>query len=269
MRKIPADYRIPDQSLYILLQHSVIWICCWWLILQILGTDPWAPINHNVFNASETPDEPVLVKEKPGTLLDRITQRTATTTKSNTPMVSNIWHLRLFTVLKPLQQNVLDHNLWSSEDMTLLFFPKNAKIQFTKGPIEYSDLMEYPMLERYYTNHNMLTPIIEMINHRHRPKFLLLAVKELPENFQPVVYDFPIIVCDVSPFKNYPEEFLCFNGGEDVKVFQVVLDVGDSRATRDEKIQALRHCCGPAIRDSKAQAKDAADLQTTFQINQV
>ncbi|OQV22881.1 hypothetical protein BV898_03313 [Hypsibius exemplaris] len=228
---------------------------------QVMSNDPFAPNNHNVFNPTNSDQDHIVVKEKPGTLLDNLMRR-AIGNKNRTSSV-NIWHLRLFTILKPNHCNPAEtSSIWSSEDLTLLFFPKNCNISFTRGPIEYSDLMNFPMLERYYSNRNMLIPIIEILNQRYHPKFLLLSMKELPEDFQPVSYGFPIVVCDISPFKNYPEEFLCMTG--ETKIFQVVLEMNDSRSARDEKIRTLQQRCG--IRNTGI-AKQNISKRNNYQIN--
>lgn len=154
--------------------------------------------------------------------------------------------------------------------MTLLFLSHSLTHNVTKGPLEYSDLMEYPMLDRYYANHNMLTPTIEMLAHRHKPKFLLLAVRDLPQNLQPIVYSFPIIVCDISPFKTYPEEFLCLSG-DNVRVWQMVLQAGDPRSVRDDKIRALHKQCTVDLIDHSSFRQDGvrASQQNVTQINKI
>ena len=163
-----------------------------------------------------------------------------------------IWHMRLFTVIKPVDpprgpESSSWRYLWGSEDLAILCLTATTGLNIVKQSLEYSELMDYPMLDRYYSNQNMLTPIIEVLAIRHRPAlFLMLAVKEMPARFDPVSYDFPIIVCDISPFKSYPDEYLCISG-DNMFVQQVLLLRNDTRQVRDDKLELLATHCGRLV----------------------
>ncbi|GAV07446.1 hypothetical protein RvY_17279 [Ramazzottius varieornatus] len=137
--------------------------------------------SHKAFTAGATSpqsEEFEILKEKPGEVLEKIMKTvsrggacSAETSEKLSPL---IWHMRLFAVVKPVDpprgaESSSCRYLWGSEDKTVLCLAATSGLRIAKQSLEYSELMDYPMLERYYTNHNMLTPTVEVLSIRHRP----------------------------------------------------------------------------------------------------
>jgi hypothetical protein len=163
-----------------------------------------------------------------------------------------VWHFRLFSVIRPVADPVYGlashfsltrhelnrQHLWHSEDLAMILLPTVPDVRFVHQRLNYSNLLDIPLALRD-RNGGSLMPLLFLIEKRYSPRFLLLSVRDLPQNsLSQMAFDFPIIVFESQVFEGQnSEEWMCFAG--DVTVYQVALEVADRREVRDMKLNAL------------------------------
>ena len=170
-----------------------------------------------------------------------------------------VWHMRLFSVLQPfshqaphvedssrLSRNELNRMfLWHSEDLAMVVLPSLHNVQIVHRYINYSNFFGTSFSVR--DRGRNLFPLVALIEKKYSPKLLLMSVRDLPSSIEGLDYGYPIVISETQIFDRMaPEEWMIFSGS--VSVYQVILDMSDSREERDEKIRALRFQVGNSVK---------------------